>query len=220
MSPGRQPPSRKLRRSPSPSGGSGERCGATRATEGSNSVDQLEMVMNGLVEGVLAVDLDERIFHLNDSAARLLDVNGQASLGKKLDELTQLENLSTTVSRALETRCETTGEATVAMPANQRDLVLEFEASPIRNQAGVTTGAVLSIHDITDLRHLEHVRQDFVANVSHELKTPITAIRGLIETILTDDEMPGETQTRFLEKVHAQALRLSVLVTDMYSAIE
>ncbi len=179
------------------------------------SADQLEMVINGLVEGVVAVDLNERVIHLNSSAARLLGVSARESLGKRLEELTDLENLSATVSRALRTRSESTGEAIVEMPANQRDLALEFDASPVRDRGGRIAGAVLSIHDITELRHLEHVRQDFVANVSHELKTPITAIRGLVETILTDDEMPGATQTRFLEKVHAQALRLSVLVTDL-----
>ena len=173
------------------------------------------MVVNGLVEGVVAVDLDRKIIHLNPSAARLLGVSAVESLGRRVDEITTLGNLSATVARALETRCEATGEAVVAMPANERDRVLEFEASPLTDRSGNVAGAVLSIHDITELRHLEKVRQDFVANVSHELKTPITAIRGIIETILTDVEMPGETQHNFLEKVHSQALRLSVLVTDL-----
>ena len=173
------------------------------------------MVVNGLVEGVVAVDLSCAIIHLNPSAARLLGVAAAECLGRKISEITSLSNLSSTVSRALETRCEATGESVIEMPANERDRVLEFEASPLRDRSGEVAGAVLSIHDITELRHLEQVRQDFVANVSHELKTPITAIRGIIETILTDDAMPGDTQHSFLEKVHSQALRLSVLVTDL-----
>jgi two-component system phosphate regulon sensor histidine kinase PhoR len=176
---------------------------------------QLEMILNGLVEGVVAVDLDERVIHLNSAAGRLLRVRRSESLGKRLSELTSLTNLSSTVSRALETRCEATAEAVIEMPSNERNQVLEFEASPVRDGTGRVSGAVLSIHDITELRHLEHVRRDFVANVSHELKTPITAIRGLIETILTDREMPDPTRRRFLEKVHSQALRLSTLVTDL-----
>jgi len=176
---------------------------------------QLEMILNGLVEGVVAVDLDERVIHLNSAAARLLGVRRAESLGKQLSELTSLSNLSSTVSRALATRCEASSEAVIEMPANERNRVLEFEASPVRDSAGRVSGAVLSIHEITELRHLEHVRQDFVANVSHELKTPITAIRGLIETILSDREMPDATRRRFLEKVHSQALRLSTLVTDL-----
>ncbi len=175
----------------------------------------LEMILNGLVEGVVAVDLDERVIHLNSAAGRLLRVRRAESLGQPLSRLSELEQLSATVSRALETHSGASAEAVVEMPANERDRVLEFEASPVRDSVGRIAGAVVVIHDITELRHLEQVRQDFVANVSHELKTPITAIRGLIETILTDGEMPGPTRHRFLAKVHSQALRLSTLVTDL-----
>jgi two-component system phosphate regulon sensor histidine kinase PhoR len=74
---------------------------------------------------------------------------------------------------------------------------------------------VLVLHDISTLRHLEMVRRDFVANVSHELKTPLAAIRGLAETILEDDSMASETRRDFLERVRLQTLRLSTMVEEV-----
>ncbi|NJL27072.1 MAG: hypothetical protein HC897_03895 [Thermoanaerobaculia bacterium] len=73
------------------------------------------------------------------------------------------------------------------------------------------------IDDVTQLRRLETMRQDFVANVSHELKTPVTAIRGFVETLIDDPSLPSATRRRFLEKVQVQSERLSNLVTDLLS---
>ncbi len=72
-----------------------------------------------------------------------------------------------------------------------------------------------AIRDIDRSRRLEIVRRDFVANVSHELKTPVTAIRGLVETIIDDPDMPETTKYRFLGKIKGQCSRLSTLVTDL-----
>lgn len=72
-----------------------------------------------------------------------------------------------------------------------------------------------TLRDVERSRRLEIVRRDFVANVSHELKTPVTAIRGLVETILDDPQMPENTKARFLGKIKGQCTRLSTLVTDL-----
>ncbi|UCG89064.1 MAG: hypothetical protein JSW71_11205 [Gemmatimonadota bacterium] len=95
------------------------------------------------------------------------------------------------------------------------DKIVQLHTAPLQNAQGDLVGAVLVLHEVTELRRLETVRQDFVANVSHELKTPITAIRGLIDTIVEDGQMPNETRTRFLGKIQDQAMRLSLLVTDL-----
>jgi two-component system, OmpR family, phosphate regulon sensor histidine kinase PhoR len=71
------------------------------------------------------------------------------------------------------------------------------------------------LHDVTELKHLERIRTDFVANASHELKTPITAIRGLSETVVGDDNVDRATLMHFMERIHAQSIRLSQLVTDL-----
>ncbi len=78
-------------------------------------------------------------------------------------------------------------------------------------------GAMVVLHDLTELHRLETVRRDFVANVSRELKTPITAIRGLVETLIDDKQMYPEHRDRFLMKVHDQAIRFGEMVTDLLS---
>jgi two-component system phosphate regulon sensor histidine kinase PhoR len=95
------------------------------------------------------------------------------------------------------------------------ETVLELRASPLRDGGGQASGAVALLHDVTALRKLETVRRDFVANVGHELKTPLTAIRGLVETMLDDRQMPADTARSFLEKIRGQSQRLSALVTDL-----
>ena len=71
------------------------------------------------------------------------------------------------------------------------------------------------LHDVSELERLETIRRDFVANVSHELKTPITAIHGLVETLIDDEEMSPENHHLFLTKTINQTLRLSAIVSDL-----
>jgi two-component system phosphate regulon sensor histidine kinase PhoR len=92
---------------------------------------------------------------------------------------------------------------------------IEMHAGPLTGGRGEVVGAVLVLNDVSELRRLEAIRRDFVANVSHELKTPLTAIRGLVETILDDPEMPVDVRQRFLERIEEQTQRLSTLVTDL-----
>ena len=76
---------------------------------------------------------------------------------------------------------------------------------------------MIVLHDVTEIRRLEEVRSDFVSNVSHELKTPLAAIKGLVESILEDEEMPETIRRRFLARVQRQADRLNSLVVDLLS---
>jgi two-component system phosphate regulon sensor histidine kinase PhoR len=103
----------------------------------------------------------------------------------------------------------------IRRPDRPRDRVLRLHASPLEDAEGGPAGAVLVLHDITELRALEEVRRDFVANASHELKTPVAAIRGLAETILDDPAMDAATRKRFVESIGGQASRMAALVEEM-----
>jgi len=94
------------------------------------------------------------------------------------------------------------------------DLIVDVHVSPLLTGAEVS-GVLIVLNDISEVANLERVRRDFVANASHELKTPITAIRGLTETMLDDPNMEDEVRNRFVERVNAQSMRLSVLVSDL-----
>jgi two-component system phosphate regulon sensor histidine kinase PhoR len=88
-------------------------------------------------------------------------------------------------------------------------------ARPLPAAGNRNGGAVLAFVDLTELRRLEGVRRDFVANVSHELKTPLTSIRGYVETLLSDEQLPPDMRRQFLEVVHKNADRLHHIVDDL-----
>lgn len=174
---------------------------------------KLLTVLSGMVEGVVAVDQELRILHLNASAERILSVVASTSIGKPIWEVTRLLKVNETIEQALQEGKEVTDEICLQQDAKER--IVELHAAPLRNGHTEPKGVVLVLHEVTELRRLETVRQDFVANVSHELKTPITAIRGLVETVLDDGEMTPEIRTRFLRKAQDQSMRLSRLVSDL-----
>lgn len=92
---------------------------------------------------------------------------------------------------------------------------LEIVGAPIFNERNMIRGAVLVLYDITELRNLEIMRKDFVANVSHELKTPITSIKGFAETLLDNDMEDKEARDEFLKIIYTESNRLQLLIEDL-----
>lgn len=176
-------------------------------------------ILGGMVEGVVAIDREERVVHMNAVAARLLGLAPGEAEGRRIWEVTRVLAVSEILDEVRRTGAPRSGSASLvgAGEGGRATIELELRAAALRDADGAPGGAVLVMHDVSELRRLENVRRDFVANVSHELKTPLTAIRGLVETMLDDDQMPDDTRQRFLEKVRDQALRLSSLVTDLLS---
>jgi two-component system phosphate regulon sensor histidine kinase PhoR len=187
----------------------------------SRSENKVRTILSGMVEGVVAADRAGRLLHVNDAGRRMLGVYQAPPEGMALSEVTRVDMVSELLDDTLRDGCERREEirvpASVSASASGSggDRVIEAHASPLRDGAGEIAGAVVILHDVTDLRRLETVRRDFVANVSHELKTPVTAIRGLVETLLAGGEIDPATRTRFLEKLGSQAARLSALVGDL-----
>jgi two-component system phosphate regulon sensor histidine kinase PhoR len=159
-------------------------------------------VLSAMAEGVIAADARGRITTANTAARRIL---GYADEGPMpgLAELFRVPEAHALVQAAL----DGTSSATTVLPVNDRTVELSAHALP-------DGGAVLVLRDLTTLRNLELVRRDFVANVSHELKTPLTSIAGYAETVLTD-ELDRETRQRFLEIILANAQRMQHLVDDL-----
>jgi two-component system phosphate regulon sensor histidine kinase PhoR len=174
-------------------------------------------ILSSMVEGVIAVDREQRVVHINAVAGRLLGLDPASCLERRIWEATRAAPVCDILDATLADSVERASECRI--PSERRgaggDCVLELRASPLRDGSGALSGAVLVLHDVTALRRLENVRRDFVGNVSHELKTPLTAVRALVETILDDASMPAETRRRFLEKIREQAGRLSTLVGDL-----
>ena len=175
---------------------------------------KLAAILSSMVEGVVAADRDERVVHMNEASGRMLGVDPERALSQPIWETIRVREVTEVISEAL--RREKVVHRVVRLSGSP-DRILDLHASPLQSGGGVLAGAVLVLDDITQLRRLENVRRDFLGNVSHELKTPVTAIRALVETVLDDPEMVAETRHSFLGKVRNQAERLSSLVSDLLS---
>lgn len=174
------------------------------------SRNQLAAVLSGLSEGVIAVDVEQRIVHLNDAARDMLAIGSRDVIGLPLWEVARVTEIGRTVETCL------VELATVNASVTLGGKHLDVAAVPLRGgEQSRAAGVVVVLQDITEMLHLEKVRSDFVANASHELKTPISAIRGLVETILDDPSMPSEVLNQFVDRISNQAKRLDSIVKDL-----
>ncbi len=179
----------------------------------SDEKKKLQAILAGMVEGVIAVSDDERIVHINGAASKIAGIPISGSIGRRFWEVSDLQVLSEVLGQTLRRRTEV--ERNVKVVGRDGDMYLNVHSAPIMSSENELAGAVMVLHDITELNNMERIRRDFVTNVSHELKTPVTAIRAMIETIIDDKEMSREDEARFLEKIKNQSIRLSALVGDV-----
>lgn len=174
--------------------------------------NEQEAILASMVEGVLAVDTQERLISLNRAAIRMLGVDLAAPEGRSLEEVVRNSALQGFASRALAAPGPTEGEVTLR---DNGEVTLQLCGAPLRDAAGRQIGAVIVLNDVTRLRRLEGVRRDFVANVSHELKTPITSIKGFVETLLAGALREPADAERFLSIIAKQADRLNAIIEDL-----
>jgi two-component system, OmpR family, phosphate regulon sensor histidine kinase PhoR len=167
-------------------------------------------ILGSMVEGVAVVAGDERILYCNWAFEQILELPEGSSQGRKLVEALRPADLVALVRQALPGGEEVTGEVEVG---TVRPRNFSVTVAPVR--AAGTNGAVLVLHDITELRRLERVRRDFVANVSHEFKTPLTAIQGFAETLLNGALEDKANRTHFVEIIREHARRLARLTDDL-----
>ncbi|MGA1606219.1 MAG: sensor histidine kinase [Planctomycetota bacterium] len=188
---------------------------ASRARVDTMTTDRNKVlaILGVMVEGIVAVDAEERIVHMNAAAARILGVQSANTDGRRVLEVTRVREIHQILARVLGDGQEEKMELRVVQPP--RDRYVGIHATPLVDADSEIVGAVMMLNDVTELRRLEAIRRDFVANVSHELKTPITAIRGIVETVLDDPAMEPGVRDRFIARIRDQAMRLSSLVTDL-----
>jgi two-component system phosphate regulon sensor histidine kinase PhoR len=172
-----------------------------------------EAVLSSMIEGVLAIDADKRIIALNRAGAGLLGVDPEAALEKTVQEIVQDSELRWFINRTLSAKDAIEREVEV----NKGEQILQAHGTSLRDPSGTALGVLIVLHDVTHLRRLEHVRRDFVANVSHELKTPITSIKGFVETLMAGAIREPENAENFLRIVARQTERLNEIIDDLLS---
>ena len=174
-------------------------------------------ILESMIEGVAVVGADERVVFSNSAFAQILSSGGLETIsapGRPLVELVRQSELLSTVRHVLATGQREEGEVTVG---TVRPRTFAVTATPVvaREVGDTKAGAVLVLHDISELRRLERVRRDFVANVSHEFKTPLTAIQGFAETLLGGALEDVGNRTRFVEIIRDHSVRLARLTDDL-----
>lgn len=176
---------------------------------------QLQAVFASMVEGVITVDTEERILEVNQAGAQLLNVDPEKIKGKSILLAVRNIHLQNFVKNALACAVPMEGEFSSRMGADGKEKYFYAHGARLQDSQGRITGALIVINDVTNLRRLESIRRDFVANVSHELKTPITSIEGFAETLLDGALDEPESARRFVEIIGKQASRLHAIVEDL-----
>ncbi len=175
---------------------------------------QQEAIFASMVEGVLAVDMEKRLISMNQAAAKLLNVADYQKEGKHISEIIDDPDIYQLIDQSLAS--EGTMEAEIVLGEKEKQF-LQAHGAALFDFEGCHIGSVIVLHNITTLRRLENMRRDFVANVSHELKTPITSIKGFVETLMDGALNDSEDAMRFLEIIARQADRLHAIIEDLLS---
>lgn len=167
-------------------------------------------ILGSMVEGVAVVNGSERLLFANRGFAEILGLDVPPTNGSALVEVVRQTELVEAVRKVLGGEPRVQSEI---VTGTLRQHYFAITVAAVR--AGDTTGAVVVLHDITELRRLERVRRDFVANVSHEFRTPLTAIQGFAETLLAGAMDDPQNRTRFLEIILEHSRRLARLTEDL-----
>jgi two-component system phosphate regulon sensor histidine kinase PhoR len=174
----------------------------------------LNVLLANMVEGVMVVDRRHIVRLVNEELVSLFDLKA-SPLNKTILESLRESEVEMIVREALlknePQRQEVALQTTSVNPARH----FEVSAVPIRTKAGEVDGAVLVFHDITRIKHLEVMRREFVANVSHEFRTPLAIFRGYLETLMDQPDLPAPDARRILEAMRRHSERLNALVEDL-----
>ena len=168
---------------------------------------QMETILLHMTDGIIAVNTEGKIIHINPAAKDLLNVKEGT---KTFDDVFKPINIDINLEKVIYLENWTSSEKKV----NIEDKTINLFFAPYKNENDRPDGVIVVIQDITEHEKLNSMRKQFGADVSHELKTPITSILGYAETI-TENELDEETNKKFLSRISKEAERMANLVSDL-----
>ncbi|MBD3235426.1 MAG: HAMP domain-containing protein [Candidatus Eisenbacteria bacterium] len=174
--------------------------------------NEQQAILSSMAEGVLAVDSEHRVVSMNAGCAHMLQIDSHRARGRTIQEVVRNPALQKLIDRTLASPLPVEGDVVLRDPDTR---YLQVHGAMLHDAQNQRIGAVLVLNDVTRLHRLERMRRDFVANVSHELKTPITSIKGAVETLRDGALAAPEDAERFLRIIARQSQRLNAIVDDL-----
>ncbi|CAM4259765.1 two-component system phosphate regulon sensor histidine kinase PhoR [Paenibacillus endophyticus] len=174
--------------------------------------NQLESVLDNMINGIVMIDRSGKIVLMNRRAEEVLGFSARELVGRHYAEAKQQYELSQMIQEGLKSKEHLREEITFYFPEER---LLELNLVPIHPEGNEFSGVLLVLQDVSAIRRLERMRSEFVANVSHELKTPITAVKGFAETLLGGAVNDEETARSFLQIIYDESDRLNRLIGDI-----
>ena len=168
---------------------------------------QIETILLHMTDGIIAFDMNGDIIHINPAAKQLLGISDRDN---SFDKIFKKLNIDINIEKIIYLENWTSSE----QRKNVGDKYINILFAPFQDENDRPAGVIALIQDITEHVKLDNMRKEFVADVSHELKTPITSIMGYADTLLEGD-YDDETRTKFLSVISTEARRMAKLVTDL-----
>jgi len=181
---------------------------------------QLKSILKSISHGILAIDINGNILLINDEAKKIIKSDeNQIVEGKNINFVIKEQRILKEINKF-----KGSNKNEISNIVMDDETVYNIKVDPIylQNMVNVIIGSIINIEDITEKVKLENMRSDFVANVSHELKTPLTSISGFVETLRLNENIDNITRNRFLEIIESESDRLKRLIDDilLLSSIE
>ncbi len=185
---------------------------------------RVDTIINSMRDGIIAIDSDYKILLINTIACEIFGVkHGPGIIGKSLIQITRNSKVNSLLIDTIKNNCSLTDEIVMFSPSSSSDKIYRVYTNPIKNIDSVkciNSGGVITLHDVTSVRKLEQIRTEFVSNVTHELKTPLTSIRGFVETLRNGAVEDTSVAIKFLEIIDIEAERLHMLINDILQLSE
>lgn len=176
----------------------------------------LELIVKSISNGIIAVDKNLRTTLVNPFACKILSIpSDEKILGIDIQEILKDESISNLLEKSIKEDCNFLEEVII----DENTKILSITINPIKSDSEII-GAVMFIQDITKMKNIEKMGQEFISNVSHELKTPLTSIRGFIETLKNGAVNDHAVAHKFLDIIDIEAERLFFLINDILALSE
>ena len=172
--------------------------------------NEKDAILSAMAEGIITFDAEEQITSANRAAVALLDLP-EALVGRHIQEVLRYSEVGAMSRQVLKSKASV--ERLIFDPRSERHI--QTYAVSLTDGAGRVCGGLLVFHDVTRLQKYDAMRREFVENVSHELKTPITLILGFLDTLISTEDLDPASRYDFLSVARSHALRMNAIVNDL-----